>query len=307
MIDYRSLLKDNLKRVKFFFDIKRNNYVSSIAKKQSSILVEDDGRVKKYGLRPDEQITELLQLYKSAEVNWEKVLEAGYREFLDFNSVIIDVGGHAGRHSNIFLNDIKCKFLYVFEPLPNAFSNLENKYSSCDNVKAYNFALGDRTGKSEFVINHAALEESGIKERVYNNPETKNLELIEVDLLRLDDFSFKSNKIDYIKIDIEGGEIDCIRGAKSTLKKYKPVLSIEYGYPSYSAYGYKSEDLYNELNSLGYVLCDLFGNPFLSIDEWNKCVDSYYWDYYAVHKSKLAWFVRNIKCKIINKINTCTF
>lgn len=42
---------------------------------------------------------------------------------------------------------------------------------------------------------------------------------------KLDDFNYKPC---FIKIDIEGHEFECIKGALKTIKKCKPILMVEY-------------------------------------------------------------------------------
>ena len=59
-----------------------------------------------------------------------------------------------------------------------------------------------------------------------------------------------------------------LRGGREFLARHRPVLSVEYGRPSYSAYGHTADTLYEEAAITGYAVCDLFGNVFRSIDEW---------------------------------------
>ena len=223
-------------------------------------------------------------------IDWEKVLELGYRLFLSSNSTVIDIGGHAGRHSDIFINQIGAKQVYIFEPIPSKYEHLVNRYSSNPNVAVKQVALSSSVGKSEFLINHGAPEESGLKERIYNNPELKNLEKIVVATDTLDNLFIDSPGVEYIKIDTEGGEIDILKGAVSLLHKFRPFISVEYGKPSYTAYGHNQDTLFLYCQKQAYVITDLFGNPIESIDIWRECVDSFYWDYYLVPKEKLSFF-----------------
>ena len=62
---------------------------------------------------------------------------------------------------------------------------------------------------------------------------------------------------------------------------------MEYGQPSYAAYGHTADTLYEEAMMLGYAVCDLFGNVFRSIDEWRACVDRLYWDYLLIPRERL--------------------
>jgi hypothetical protein len=47
----------------------------------------------------------------------------------------------------------------------------------------------------------------------------------EVQQFKLDDFNL--GDIDYIKIDVDGYELNVLNGAKETINKYKPILVIE--------------------------------------------------------------------------------
>ncbi|CAD5926169.1 UDP-N-acetylglucosamine--peptide N-acetylglucosaminyltransferase 110 kDa subunit [Planktothrix agardhii] len=235
-------------------------------------------------------------------IDWEKVLELGYRLFLSSNSTVIDIGGHAGRHSDIFINQIGAKQVYIFEPIPSKYEHLVNRYSSNPNVTVKQVALSSSVGKSEFLINHGAPEESGLKERIYNNPELKNLEKIVVATDTLDNLFIDSPGVEYIKIDTEGGEIDILKGAVSLLHKFRPFISVEYGKPSYTAYGHNQDTLFLYCQKQAYVITDLFGNPIESIDIWRECVDSFYWDYYLVPQEKLSFFCQILTGKVIEVV-----
>jgi hypothetical protein len=93
--------------------------------------------------------------------------------------------------------------------------------------------------------------------------------------------------IHFVKIDVEGGEIGVLRGGRDFLVQHRPVLSVEYGRPSYSAYGHTADTLYEEAAITGYAVCDLFGNVFRSIDEWRACVDRLYRDYLLIPRERL--------------------
>lgn len=70
---------------------------------------------------------------------------------------------------------------------------------------------------------------SRVKDRYYNK---------ELQIISIDDFVEQNNieKIDFIKLDIEGSELDTLKGAVNTLKKFRPKLAI-------CAY-HKNEDLW---------------------------------------------------------------
>ncbi|MEG5001828.1 FkbM family methyltransferase [Microcoleus sp. B4-D4] len=260
-------------------------------------IVEDISRNSKP--KVIEKLETLCHTYDNAGlIDWEKELELGYRRFLSFNSTVIDIGGHAGRHSDIFINQIGCKEVYIFEPIPSKYEHLLNRYLSNQNVTVKQVALSSSVGKSEFIINHGAPEESGLKERIYNNPELKILEKIIVATDTIDNIFRDASAIEYIKIDTEGGEIDILRGAVSIIQKFRPFISVEYGKPSYSAYAHNQDTLFLYSQEQQYVITDLFGNPIENIDIWRECVDTFYWDYYLVPQEKLSFFSSTLTAQV---------
>lgn len=238
------------------------------------------------------QINKLHQNYKPGDIDWESTLERGYRLFLNNASTVIDVGAHKGRHSDVFINSIQCQKVYLFEPQSYLCSELENKYSRFDNVICHNIALTNFQGTSSFVFNKNAPQESGLKERIYNNP-SKKLEIYNVKVNTLDSL-FGGESVSYIKLDTEGAEIDILLGGEKLIERSKPIISAEYGKPSYSVYGYTEKTLFELCQKLQYTIFDLFGNPIEEINTWLKCVNRFYWDYYLVPNSRKQEFNSNL-------------
>ncbi|WP_431281082.1 FkbM family methyltransferase [Humitalea sp. 24SJ18S-53] len=232
-------------------------------------------------------LTQLEAAHKNTDIDWEAVLESDYLVLLaDRNDLgIIDIGGHAGRHSRVFLEKLKPSNLMIFEPLPEKRNLLIEMFSSNKNVDIREFALGNRRGESTFIIKTTAPEESGLKQRsFYNDGTNENLEKITVKVETLDamDVPFTVN---FIKIDTEGGEMDILEGGLNLLRRDSPIISVEYGPGGYDAYGYTSDALFNFASKVGYSVFDLFGNKFTSIEDWKSCVSRFYWDYLLIPNS----------------------
>lgn len=111
--------------------------------------------------------------------------------------------------------------------------------------------------------------------------------MIDVSVSTLDIECASLNRIDFIKIDVEGGEIDCLTGGRETLQRTRPIVSVEYGYPAYSGYGNCAQTLFNLASHNGYVLGDLFGHPICTAQEWDEICDHSYWDYFMVPAERL--------------------
>lgn len=229
--------------------------------------------------------------------DYEALLEHRYTDWLSQGDTVIDIGAHKGRHLNKFIEIVGSSGTVIaFEPLPFAYEEILGKYKN-SNVSINNIALSDSCGVVEFVYNEGAPEESGLKERIYNTPETAKLCKIQCKVETLDSYTHSLSKIDFIKIDTEGGEIGCLRGALKTLEKFRPLVSVEYGFPAYSVYNYTKDTLFDFAQENDYILYDLYLNRLSDRAQWKFACDSVYWDYFLIPKEKEPSFLDRVKLK----------
>jgi len=64
-------------------------------------------------------------------------------------------------------------------------------------------------------------------------------------LRKLDEIIPSDIQIDFIKIDVEGGEFGVLKGGKALLTKNKPIIIFECGLGASEFYGTKPDDLFN--------------------------------------------------------------
>lgn len=145
---------------------------------------------------------------------------------------IIDGGAFVGDSVEYFLNltDMDCK-LYCFEPFTGNYNILDKMVCEKklqDKVKTFNFALGD---KNDTVTVSA---ENTVSARANMNANGKIGNFIVQ--RKLDDLAKEIQRIDFIKLDVEGDEKIVLQGGENMIKKYKPEMMV-------SAY-HKSEDLW---------------------------------------------------------------
>ena len=160
----------------------------------------------------------------------------------------VDIGCHKGEMLDLMIKYAPNGKHFAFEPIPEMFKQLNEKYS--DNCEVFQLALSNKKGETTFNYVKNAPAYSGIKKRKYvvKNPEIEELK-VEVDML--DNLLPKELKIDFIKIDVEGGEFGVLRGAQEILKKSKPVVVFEFGLGASEFYGTKPEDLFDFIESCG--------------------------------------------------------
>ena len=172
--------------------------------------------------------------------------------------LIIDGGANIGQWASLVNREFSETEIWSFEPTKNAFAVLKEKSSVYErNWKVFNLGLGDTRG--EFVINIASnsAESSSILapnlniDHLYPNLEFSETEPIKVILL--DDLLPElSNRLIYLKLDVQGYESKVFAGAREVLKNTK-VIEFESSFsPLYS--GEKAHHpLVVELMEYGFI------------------------------------------------------
>lgn len=76
----------------------------------------------------------------------------------------------------------------------------------------------------------------------------------QVPVKKLDDVltSLSIDKLDFIKIDIEGGELPALRGAEASIRKFRPAVMVEINQSTYASAGYRPDDVYDFFAALTY-------------------------------------------------------
>jgi FkbM family methyltransferase len=128
-------------------------------------------------------------------------------------SVVVDAGANIGVYSE-FLS--KCVgpggVVHSFEPDPNNFMRLREALASAPNVRANQLAVSDRTGESVLYIS----AELNVDHRAYSS-EGETRRTLPIRSITLDDYFQPGERVDLIKMDIQGYELHALRGADRLL------------------------------------------------------------------------------------------
>ena len=173
------------------------------------------------------------RLNRAIKKGYEKELKI-IDKFADKSKDALDIGVYRGVYSYKLSKNFKN--IHSFEPNPLLFPYLnKNLKKIIKNIKLYNFALSDTNGeaqlklplrsKSIFKDNIEELFQLGAATMHPNNNISK-YKKIPIQTRKLDDISI-SNKVGFIKIDVEGHEKNVIKGGKTLINKNRPVMLIE--------------------------------------------------------------------------------
>ena len=147
-------------------------------------------------------------------INWLTAFQSNI-----FNGAVIDAGANIGNHS-IFFSKYFRK-VYSFEPNPTTYKLLKINSKINNNISVKKKGLSNREAVSYLLENKSNLGGSRLI-----NKRSKNT--IDIHLGTLDhETNFIKERIQLIKIDVEGHEFEVIQGSKNTILKNKPIIIFE--------------------------------------------------------------------------------
>jgi len=154
------------------------------------------------------------------------------RYFVDSNDYVIDVGSNVGVYTKILSKWVGNQGrVYSIEPIPTTFEILTHNINrlKLNNINSINSAISDVAGivTMEIPKNDLGIENHYLAQ-VIKAPILPSSEVYHIKSCTLDElFSCNQHRVSFIKIDTEGHELPCIKGARETISRWKPVLLIE--------------------------------------------------------------------------------
>ncbi|MBD2568819.1 FkbM family methyltransferase [Anabaena lutea] len=199
--------------------------------------------------------------------------------------VIFDGGGSYGDYSNMIKEicySANNNFdLYIFEPSSVCFSYLSEKNKNLENIKLYKLALSEENSCCRLYSPWEGSSGASLAELKYLKMVIKNssdsLPSETVNTTKLDDFCDDNNinKIDFLKLDIEGFELSALKGAYQMIMNGKiKFIQIEIGSASLTT---KSMlfDFWEMFNNLYYFYL-ILNQGLIEIKEYKADLESFY-------------------------------
>ncbi len=149
------------------------------------------------------------------------------------NPTILDVGACIGMYSICYSKIYKNSTIYSYEPVKKNYKELKKNIllNNLKNIYINNIGLSDKKKNIKIGIPDKKIHlrySKNINDGLFSIFSNKKKYLVK--LITLDSFIKEKNikKIDFIKIDVEGAEYQVLKGAKKTIKKFKPIIQLEY-------------------------------------------------------------------------------
>jgi FkbM family methyltransferase len=181
------------------------------------------------------------------------------RNIVPEGNTAIDIGANEGIWS--FALSRCFDRVEAFEPLPECVKKL--KEARLKQVRIHDMALSSKPGVCQLTIpNHTGklVYSMATLNDTYDN---EIHDKVSVPVATLDDFQFRN--VDFIKIDVEGHELEVLKGAHSTICREKPIMIIEIEQRHLK---FPMETVINYVIDLGYKAFFLDGRDIHSISEF---------------------------------------
>lgn len=182
---------------------------------------------------------------------------------------IMDVGANIGTTALTFAQLASKGRVIAFEPNSTNFKRLSENASlnQAKNISLNNVGLGS---KDEQVKLYVIDETNPGMNRILNGASVQDSVRSEViTIKRLDDFLTKEalERVDLVKIDVEGYEFNVLKGAERILNEFKPVLFIEVNDDNISQNGSSAKELITHLAQKGYTIFNAENMQKIDVDK----------------------------------------
>jgi FkbM family methyltransferase len=144
---------------------------------------------------------------------------ADIRTTIPAGSVVIDAGANIGNHSLFFAMVCRARQVHAFEPMRVAYSTLARNIELNglqDTIIAHNVAVGAQAGTAD-LLRYVEHNTGGT---VLGLDQPGFYPVVPIDSLGLERCAF-------LKMDVEGGQIQALQGAAETLARCKPLIWVE--------------------------------------------------------------------------------
>lgn len=189
-----------------------------------------------------------------------------FRALLKGGETVLDVGANIGCTSLLFSES--AEHVYAFEPSPTTFSFLQKNVSGSQpsNISLFNIGLGEEPAQSTLTFSSSNRSGGFVSDQTKASEAGHTTENI---VIRKTDEIVETNgieKVDFIKLDVEGFEASVLRGATQTLARDRPIVALELNHWCLNAFQRTSiPDFFDLLRSVFPVLLAVDRNNYMNL------------------------------------------
>jgi FkbM family methyltransferase len=177
------------------------------------------------------------------------------------NFIILDIGGSNGKTAIMYSDAFPLSSVYVFEPIKETFEVLLHNIRNNKNIIAINKAVGNKEGKEKINVAKRISASSLLDLKADKSSKlfAENLEKVkteEITICKIDKEVPTDSKIGIMKIDVQGFELEVLKGAELTIQKTFIILLEVNNHGGYSG-SPKYYEIDLKLRESGFFLYDL--------------------------------------------------
>jgi FkbM family methyltransferase len=177
--------------------------------------------------------------------------------------IILDIGGGIGATAKLFNQFFPENKIIVFEPISANFNAIKLKFSPISNIEIINYAAGNENSVRKINIANRITSSSilplaaDLNSAVFNEKNLGQARDESIEIVRLDDFMLNYHtEIGIMKIDVQGFELDVLKGAETTLKRTDVIVLEANNHEGYVG-SPKYYEIDNFLREHGFTLYDI--------------------------------------------------
>ena len=185
----------------------------------------------------------------------EQDIMGGFAKLIRPGDTVIELGAHIG-YVSVYLASLAGPQgrVFVFEPSPANLTYTRRNVAGEPTVTLVEKAVSDTAGTATFFIEELTGQNSTLLEHYDVFDENRALAFSDEAYRAIDvptttiDLFVKENDVrpNFIKIDVEGSELACLRGSTETVRQFRPRLMVEVAH--------QNEAVYALLTEFGYRL-----------------------------------------------------
>lgn len=199
--------------------------------------------------------TKTIREYKSPNLPKQDL-----QDLLDISDpVIIESGANDGTNTSIYLRMFENPTIHAVEPVPHLFQDLQSRFSYDENVILHSNSIGHTKGQVEMNVyedsGSSSVFESNIAHKKYGGETKTNLQAtITAQQTTIDNIT---DTVDIISLDMQGYELNALKGAEKALQTCKAILTEISFIPLYDGQPLFC-DINDFLSNRGFHIYDIY-------------------------------------------------